>query len=282
MLMLANESELRAIYERAAEQVRLAADGPKAAFVGVGGPATAKPSGDENPGWALVGERSALVSVCGPMCKDVDRIAEILGISYTSLVKFEQAMSEAAAAVGPGGEIVLDIDSPGGSVRGEADFLEVVRDVRNCGIRVIAYAHDLCGSAAYLLACQCEKIACGPQARVGSIGTVVAIKDTSKAMEQMGVSVKVVSSGGVKGMGTDGAPVTEPPPAAVQQSVNDITAWFVAEVAAGRGMTVEAVSALATGELWLGEDAGRLGLCDRVIGFRELLRAMAEPAGSKR
>lgn len=280
MLMLVNEAELQAIMERAVDHVRLAENrDPKAVWAG-----RAKQAVTEEPGWARVGEASALVSVNGPMCKDEDWIAEMCGIAYTPVTKFERAMSEAATAVGNKGEIWLDIDSPGGSVRGEADFLEIVRDVRNAGIRVGAYAHDLCCSAAYLLACQAEKILCGPQARVGSIGTVVAVRDTSEAYKQMGVKIHVVSSGGVKGMGTDGAEVKSEHIEAVQKSVDDITTWFVNEVAAGRKMGVDKVNALATGEVWLGQQAVDLKLCDKVVGFRELIRMMADgsSAGSKK
>jgi protease-4 len=66
-----------------------------------------------------------------------------------------------------------------------------------------------------------------------------------------------------------------------QEIVDAFYAAFVGRVASGRHMTEEAVRELATGEVWLGEQAKELGLVDEVGDLEravEIAAAMAKVA----
>jgi protease-4 len=54
---------------------------------------------------------------------------------------------------------------------------------------------------------------------------------------------------------------------------------FVAKVAAGRGMSVEEVHAIAKGRIWSGADATGNGLVDHLGGLRDAARIARERAG---
>jgi protease-4 len=57
---------------------------------------------------------------------------------------------------------------------------------------------------------------------------------------------------------------------------------FVQKVAEGRGMTTDAVDAVARGRIWSGVDAAENGLVDRLGGLREAGEIAREKAGLRR
>lgn len=54
--------------------------------------------------------------------------------------------------------VIFSIDSPGGSVDGIQELTGAIKSLRSQGIEFIAVANPLCCSAAYWLACACNKV----------------------------------------------------------------------------------------------------------------------------
>ena len=115
----------------------------------------------------------AVVPVEGLICKYasmVNGISQPQGMTPGDLT---YALNAALACIGSGvRSIVLDIDSPGGTVAGSHDICEAIeaakafRSADGSAVPIVAYAHDLCCSAAYLLASQCDAVYCSEQATV--------------------------------------------------------------------------------------------------------------------
>lgn len=81
--------------------------------------------------------------------------------------------------------IILDIDSPGGTVAGTAMLGNVIAETQK---PIIAFVNELSASAAYWLASQCDLIiASDEKAQVGSIGVMMSFADVQPAYERMGV-----------------------------------------------------------------------------------------------
>lgn len=182
--------------------------------------------------------------------------------------------------------IVLTIDSPGGTVRGTADLARDVYNVRNRK-PVLAQIDDEAASAAVWVASQATEVAANPTAQVGSIGVMTVIEDTSGAAEFQRRKVHVVASGPYKGVGVDGAPVTDEQLAYIQSRVDELSDHFVAAVAEGRSMPTSKVRELATGRMWGATAAQTLGLVDTIRTMDETLARAAEigaatAAGTKR
>jgi hypothetical protein len=87
-----------------------------------------------------------------------------------------------------------------------------------------------------------------------------------------GIDVKVIASGGMKGAGTDGAPVTDDQVEYFQSIVDDLTDHFVTGVAQGRKMSPKQAKELADGRVHIGQKAKSAGLVDR-IGRKEEARS---------
>lgn len=173
------------------------------------------------------------------------------------------------------GEILVYIDSPGGTVQGAHDLYESIRRA-SAVKRVTAFAEDTCASAAYEAACGATEIVCNPTCAVGSIGTYVVMADASRMFEKMGVDIIVVRSGPNKGTGIQGAKITAEEVAQVQQYVDSINRHFLAAVAKGRRMSIERVRDVADGRVFVGAEAVAAGLADRVAMFEDVLGEIAE------
>lgn len=88
--------------------------------------------------------------------------------------------------------IILDIDSPGGTVSGTAALGKVIRESKK---PVIAYVNELAASAAYWLASQCDEIiASDEKAEIGSIGVMLSFMDVQPAYELQGVKFHSIVS----------------------------------------------------------------------------------------
>lgn len=204
----------------------------------------------------------ATINILGPMMKLVPSFFEFFGIQAADTGKIKQQVAQAAAS-DKVSKIVLNIDSPGGTVDGTAELARAVADAAKSK-EVHTVAADMMASAAFWVGSQADTIAAGPTAMVGSIGTVAVVDDFSKMFEKAGVKTHVVSNHELKGAFTPGAEVTEEQLADLQRNIDSLTEHFIAAVAEGRGLSESAVADLATGQVWIGAEAKALGLVDAV------------------
>lgn len=121
-----------------------------------------------------------IVTMCGEV-----------GTSYQSLV--DQATEMAAAGVRT---IVMEVSSGGGIADHCFETAEEIRAICDeNNITLLGYADTVAASAAYALLSVCDQVIANPSASLGSIGCVVALLDTSKAMEQAGLKRIFITSG---------------------------------------------------------------------------------------
>jgi signal peptide peptidase SppA len=165
--------------------------------------------------------------------------------------------------------IMLHIDSPGGTVSGTADLGWEVRRAKSAK-PVHAYIEDMGASAAYWIAVQADRVTCNDTAMVGSIGVYTVLADTTGAQEMDGIKLQTVSSGGIKGAGADGR-VTPELIDDVQREIDSLNERFLAAVADGRGMDIEAVRAWNDGRVFVGSEAVALGMVDAVETLDEAI-----------
>ena len=132
--------------------------------------------------------------------------------------------------------IVLDIDSPGGSVFGVQELADDIFAARGSK-KVVAVANSLAASAAYWIGSAADEFVVTKGGEVGSIGVIAAHEDHSKELEAKGVDVTVITAGKFKGEGNPFGPLDEEGLTAIQGSVNDYYDGFVNAVARHRGVT---------------------------------------------
>ena len=174
--------------------------------------------------------------------------------------------------------VVLDIDSPGGSATASDDmFLALERLAAKKPL--VAAIRGTGASGSYLAAMAARTIVAQPHAVVGSIGVISAGPRLPRLLERLGVSVSENRAGRLKGMGAPWRDETDEERAKEQAIVDAFYDAFVGRVARSRRLTDEQVRELATGEVWLGEQAKELGLVDEIGDLERAVELAAAAAG---
>lgn len=173
--------------------------------------------------------------------------------------------------------IVIDVNSPGGTVQGVPELADQIFKARGTK-RIIAQVNATAASAAYWLATQADEVAVTPSSEVGSIGVFAAHEDLTKAVEAQGVKVTFVSAGKYKTEGNPFEPLSEEAKQAIQDKVDNYYDMFTKAVARGRGTTPAAVrSGFGEGRTVSAAKAVELGMADRVATMEQTLTRLGVP-----
>jgi signal peptide peptidase SppA len=172
--------------------------------------------------------------------------------------------------------ILLDIDSPGGTVAGTADLAAEVKQARRKK-PVWAHIDDLGASAAYWVASQADQVFANDKtALVGSIGTLMTVYDYSAQAEKEGIKAHVFATGPLKGAGVPGSPISEDQRSYFQSLVEDSQSSFDTAVRSGRGMNQSQLASVRTGGVFTASQALELKLIDGIRSIDRTLEALAQ------
>ena len=161
--------------------------------------------------------------------------------------------------------VVLRVNSPGGSVLASEKIKAELDLIKERGIPVIASYGDYAASGGYWISANCDKIYSNAATLTGSIGVFSMIPDISGTLkDKIHVNITPVNSNRHSDMYGMMRPLDKAELDYMQASVENIYDEFTSLVAEGRGMTVEAVDAIAQGRVWTGSDALGIGLVDEI------------------
>jgi capsid assembly protease len=190
---------------------------------------------------------------------------------------FRAALAQAAADKSVEA-IVLDVDSPGGTVAGAAETAAAVASAASIK-PVTAVANTLMASAAYWIGSQATNIVMAPSGEAGSIGVLALHENRSAMLERMGVEITIQHAGRYKAEGNPFQPLDDAARAARQNRIDAAYDTFTSAVASGRGRTVEAISGgFGEGRVMDAGPAVAAGLADRIATLDEVI---AEYAGRR-
>lgn len=189
------------------------------------------------------------------------------GISIDRLTaQFRQALADASVKA-----IVFDVDSPGGGVDGVPELADEIYKARSQK-KSIAVANNMAASAAYWLAASAGELVVAPSGAVGSIGVYAAHEDMSKALDQEGMKVTLISAGKFKVDGNPFEPLSESAREDLQSKVDAYYGMFVKAVARGRRASQDGVrGGFGQGRMVLAAAAVKEGMADRVATMDEVL-----------
>lgn len=159
--------------------------------------------------------------------------------------------------------LVIDIDSPGGSA-GPSEY--IFRSVERVAKKkpVIAFVRGMGASGAYMVACGASKIVAVPMALVGSIGVISMRPMLYEALDKLGVSMRMTKAGRLKDMFSSFREPTAEEQTKEQGLMDEVYARFVEMVSEARGMEIDRVRELATGEIFTAGQAKANGLIDEL------------------
>lgn len=163
--------------------------------------------------------------------------------------------------------IVLDIDSGGGAVDAVAPLVDAIRRTKAMGKPVVASC-DLCASAAYWTACECDEIMADNNisSEFGSIGVMMSFPDYAKYYEKEGIKVHTIYSNlsTYKNAPFEAAKKGEYDSIKTEE-LDPLARKFQANVRAKRaGKLNEEVEGILSGKVFYAEDALKYGLIDSI------------------
>lgn len=222
----------------------------------------------------------AVIPVYGVLAPRANLLTDISGgTSYERLTSaIQEALSNEAVSA-----IVLDVDSPGGSVAGATELARYLVKAREQKPIIAQAQYQMC-SAAYWLASACTAIHAAPSALVGSIGVLAIHDDLSAALEREGIKRTFIFEGAHKVDGNSAQPLSAEALADIQSHLARHYAQFHADIAVGRGVSVaEVKKSYGDGRVFGADGALAAGMVDKVATLTETVgAAMQGPSRTRR
>lgn len=178
--------------------------------------------------------------------------------------------------------LVLDINSPGGTVGAVQDIYNAILYFKSKNKPVVAVFRDVAASGGYYIATAADKIVAQGGTITGSIGVIMQGMNIAPLLERFGVSVKPIKSAKHKDIGSPYREMTEEEKQLLQDMINDTYAQFLNAVKKARpNIPEEKLRLYADGRVWTGSQAKALGFVDEIGGMEKAKELLEKETGLK-
>jgi len=177
--------------------------------------------------------------------------------------------------------IVLRVNSGGGSaLASDVIWREIILSKK---IKpVMASFGDVAASGGYYIACAADSIFVQPNTITGSIGVFGIIPNFQNLLNnKLGITFDGVKTGKYADIMSVNRPLTAGERFIIQNDVNHVYDSFITRVADGRKKTKAQVDSVGGGHVWVGTDAVKIGLADRLGSFNDAIKSAAKKAKLK-
>lgn len=178
------------------------------------------------------------------------------------------------ADVKRGDEVVLNLNSGGGTVTGYGLGAAQLDRLRKVGLPLTVCIDEVAASGGYLMASVADKILASPFAILGSVGVIATVPNVSERLQREGISVEDVTAGKFKRTLTPYKKPTDEDRKKMKEDVESILVLFKTYLKDHRPNLK--VDLIATGETWHGPQALEKGLIDGLQTSDDLLLTMRE------
>jgi len=204
------------------------------------------------------------IKIYGPIVPGGVQVSQFRGVSSDRVIqKIRWAESHGVRA------LIFEINSPGGSVLPSKEIADCIKSLK---VPTVAWVRDIAASGGYWVASACNRIVADSCSGVGSIGVISIHLEFSELMKKFGVGYEGYKTGEYKDMGVPFRKSTAKERKSIQDHIERIHKMFVESVAENRGLDTKMIAKLADGRLFLGDEAKKDGLVDRLGGRAEAVR----------
>ncbi|MEI7974241.1 MAG: protease SohB, partial [Bdellovibrio sp.] len=169
----------------------------------------------------------------------------------------------------PQDEVLVSLESPGGTVQGYGLGAAQLLRIRERQIRLSVAVDRVAASGGYLMACVAHQILASPFAILGSIGVVAGLPNFHRLLAKNSIDYKEYTAGEFKRTVSLLGEITEKGEEKFKQQLESIHIQFKDFVSSHRPQLN--LAAVATGEHWLASEALGLGLVDRLVTSDDFL-----------
>lgn len=207
--------------------------------------------------------------------KDKTKRPTLYVLDFNGDIKASQAdqlrdeVTAVLATAKPEDEVLVRLESPGGSVNGYGLAASQLQRIHDKNIPLTVCIDKVAASGGYLMACVANQILAAPFAIIGSIGVVAQFPNFNRWLKKNDIDVELLTAGEYKRTLTLFGENTPEAREKFKEDLEKIHTQFRNYVLANRSqLDIEKVS---TGEHWLATDAYDLRLVDKLITSDEYL-----------
>lgn len=187
-----------------------------------------------------------------------------------------QEISAVLTVAKAGDEVVVRLESPGGTVPGYGLAASQLARLRERDIRLTVAVDRVAASGGYLMACVADRILAAPFAILGSIGVVGQMPNFNRLLKEHNIDFELETAGEYKRTLTVFGQNDDEGRRKFREELEAVHDQFKTFVTRFRPSL--SIDQVATGEHWLGERARELGLCDEVQTSDDYLQAASREA----
>ena len=179
--------------------------------------------------------------------------------------------------------LILAINSPGGSPVQSGIINNEINRYKTLHPQIPVYAviEDICASGGYYIAVAADKIFVDKASIVGSIGVLMNGFGFDKAIKNLGIERRLITSGENKAILDPFLPVEPKQREFMQELLKEVHKQFIEVVKKGRGNKLANNPEIFSGLFWSGESAINLGLADgygdidlvarEIVGYEKII-----------
>jgi len=221
-----------------------------------------------------IGNKIAVIPITGTITLQGDSNFIKTTTSAEDIVKKIKEAEEDSSVKG----IILEINSPGGTVMGSKRIADVVKVTEKPTVALIT---EYGASGAYWVASQCDYIYADELSIVGSIGVMGSYLELSGLLDSYNVTYQRIVGGEYKDISNPLKPMSAEEEVIIQERIDTIHTYFVTEVANGRNISYSEAKEFSEGLFYLGLEAKEINLIDDFGDRAKAVNKTKELAGIK-
>ena len=195
--------------------------------------------------------------------KDLIYVLDFKGdIQASGVDKLKQEINAIIASEVKCKEVVLKLESAGGSAYSYGLCAAELKRLVDHKIPLTVCIDKLAASGGYLMSCVATKIVAAPWALVGSIGVVAQLPNFNKFLKKLNIDIELHTAGRYKRTLTTLGKNTQSGRQKFVSELEELHKVFKGFVKENRPKIN--VNKVATGEVWQGDEAVKLGLIDDI------------------
>jgi len=228
----------------------------------------------EGESYFFAGEQIAVIPLKGEIASEQGAFSSALS-SQEVIDRLEAAENDSSV-----GAILLDIDSPGGTIVSTKQIVAKVRQIKK---PIVSWIGETGASGAYYIAAASDYIIADEDSITGSIGVLSVSANIEGLLEKIGVKVKILKEGKFKSMGSPYEEMTPEEEQLIQTLLSEAFSHFKRDILSFRKekLSAEKLEEIADGRILSGSQAKQLGLIDELGTREQAIQKTASLAGIK-